>query len=135
MQDVTTGSLSRHLLKTSSFMLIAMVFQTLYVLIDLYWVARLGTDAVAAVAVSSNLMFFVLSATQMLGVGTTTLVSHAVGRKDLSRMPGFALRWVWLLSAVTIFAQLTISLLLLRREFRRRLVFVAADASAPAAAS
>jgi hypothetical protein len=36
---------------------------------------------------------------------------------------------------VTIFAQLTISLLLLRREFRRRLVFVAADAPASAAAS
>jgi putative MATE family efflux protein len=82
MQDLTTGSLSRHLLKTSSFMLIAMVFQTLYVLIDLYWVARLGTDAVAAVAVSGNLMFLVLAATQMLGVGTTTLVSHAVGRKE-----------------------------------------------------
>jgi len=82
MQDLTTGSLSRHLLKTSSFMLVAMVFQTLYVLIDLYWVARLGTDAVAAVAVSGNLMFIVLAATQMLGVGTTTLVSHAVGRKE-----------------------------------------------------
>jgi putative MATE family efflux protein len=82
MHDLTTGSLSRHLLKTSSFMLIAMVFQTLYVLIDLYWVGRLGTDAVAAVAVSGNLMFFVLAATQMLGVGTTTLVSHAVGRKE-----------------------------------------------------
>ena len=82
MQDLTTGSLSRHLLKTSSFMLIAMVFQTLYVLIDLYWVARLGTNAVAAVAVSGNLMFLVLAATQMLGVGTTTLVSHAVGRKE-----------------------------------------------------
>ena len=63
-------------------MLVAMVFQTLYVLIDLYWVGRLGTDAVAAVAVSGNLMFVVLAATQMLGVGTTTLVSHAVGRKD-----------------------------------------------------
>ena len=82
MQDLTTGSLSRHLLKTSSFMLVAMVFQTLYVLIDLYWVARLGTDAIAAVAVSGNLMFVVLAATQMLGVGTTTLVSHAVGRKE-----------------------------------------------------
>ena len=82
MQDLTTGSLSRHLLKTSSFMLIAMVFQTLYVLIDLYWVGRLGTDAVAAVAVSGNLMFLVLAATQMLGVGTTTLVSHAVGRRE-----------------------------------------------------
>jgi MATE family, multidrug efflux pump len=82
MQDLTTGSLSRHLLKTSSFMLIAMIFQTLYVLIDLYWVGRLGTDAVAAVAVSGNLMFLVLAATQMLGVGTTTLISHAVGRKE-----------------------------------------------------
>src|SRR6186713_794859 len=85
MQDLTTGSLSRHLLKTSSFMLIAMVFQTLYVLIDLYWVGRLGTDAVAAVAVSGNLMFLVLAATQMLGVGTTTLVSHASGSRDRER--------------------------------------------------
>jgi putative MATE family efflux protein len=82
MQDLTTGSLSRHLLKTTSYMLVGMVFQTLYVLIDLYWVGRLGTDAVAAVAVSGNLLFIVLAATQMLGVGTTTLVSHAVGRKD-----------------------------------------------------
>jgi Na+-driven multidrug efflux pump len=82
MQDLTTGSLSRHLVKTMSFALVSMVFQTLYVLIDLYWVARLGTDAVAAVAVSSNLIFIVVAATQMLSVGTTTMVAHAVGRKD-----------------------------------------------------
>ena len=50
MQDLTTGSLSGHLLKTTSYMLVSMAFQTLYVLIDLYWVGRLGTDAVAAVA-------------------------------------------------------------------------------------
>jgi putative MATE family efflux protein len=82
VQDFTTGSLSRHLLKTSSFMLVTMVFQTLYVLVDLYWVSRLGTAAIAAVAISGNLMFVVLAATQMLGVGTTTLISHATGRKD-----------------------------------------------------
>ncbi len=49
-------------------MLVGMVFQTLYVLVDLYWVGRLGTDAVAAVALSGNLMFLVLAATQMLGL-------------------------------------------------------------------
>jgi putative MATE family efflux protein len=59
-----------------------MIFQTLYVLVDLYWVGRLGTEAVAAVGLSTNLMFIVLAITQMLGVGTTTLISHAVGRKD-----------------------------------------------------
>lgn len=85
MQDLTTGSLSRHLLKTTSFMLVSMVFQTLYVLVDLYWVGRLGTDAVAAVALSGNLMFIVLAVTQMLGVGTTALISHAAGRKDHAR--------------------------------------------------
>jgi putative MATE family efflux protein len=85
MQDLTTGSVTSHLLKTTSFMLVSLVFQTLYVLVDLYWVGRLGTDAVAAVAISGNLMFLVLAATQMLGVGTTTLVSHAAGRRDQAR--------------------------------------------------
>jgi putative MATE family efflux protein len=85
VQDLTTGSLTGHLLRTTSFMLVSMVFQTLYVLVDLYWVGRLGTEAVAAVGVGGNLMFLVLAATQMLGVGTTTLVSHAAGRKDQAR--------------------------------------------------
>jgi putative MATE family efflux protein len=85
VQDLTTGSLTGHLLKTTSYMLVSMAFQTLYVLIDLYWVGRLGTDAVAAVALSGNLMFIVLAATQMLGVGATTLVSHAAGAKNKVR--------------------------------------------------
>ncbi|MDP2054516.1 MAG: MATE family efflux transporter [Acidobacteriota bacterium] len=82
MQDLTTGSLTGHLLKTTSFMLVSMVFQTLYVLVDLFWVGRLGTDAVAAVGISANLSFVVLALSQMLGVGTTTVVSHAAGRKE-----------------------------------------------------
>jgi putative MATE family efflux protein len=82
MQDLTTGPLTRHLLKAASFMLVMMVFQTLYFLIDLYWVGRLGTEAVAAVAIAGNLTFVILALTQMLGVGTTAVVSHAIGRKD-----------------------------------------------------
>jgi putative MATE family efflux protein len=82
VQDLTTGSLTGHLLKTTSYMLVSMVFQTLYVLVDLYWVGRLGTAAVAAVGVAGNLTFIVLAATQMLGVGATTLVAHATGRRD-----------------------------------------------------
>jgi putative MATE family efflux protein len=82
MHDLTTGPVTRHLLKTTSFMLVTMVFQTLYFLIDLYWVGRLGTQAVAGVGIAGNLTFIVLALSQMLGVGTTTVVAHAVGRKD-----------------------------------------------------
>ncbi len=82
MQDLTTGSITRHLLKTTGFMLVTMVFQTLYFLVDLYWVGRLGKEAVAGVAIAGNLSFIVFAITQMLSVGITTLVSHAAGQKD-----------------------------------------------------
>ena len=82
MQDLTTGSVTRHLLKTTGFMLVTMIFQTLYFLIDLYWVGRLGKEAVAAVSIAGNLTFVVLALSQMLGVGATTVVAHAAGRKD-----------------------------------------------------
>ena len=82
MQDLTTGPVTRHLLKTTGFMLVTMVFQTLYFLVDLYWVGRLGKEAVAAVSIAGNLAFIVLAITQMLSVGATTRVSHAAGRKD-----------------------------------------------------
>src|SRR4029450_8932171 len=85
MEDLTTGSLVRHLLKTTGFMLVTMVFQTLYFLIDLYWVGRLGKEAVAGVGIAGNLTFIVLAISHMLGVGVTTLVSHAAGQKDHDR--------------------------------------------------
>jgi putative MATE family efflux protein len=85
MQDLTSGSLINHLLKTTSFMLVSMIFQTLYVLVDLFWVGRLGTDAIAAVGLAGNLSFVVIAITQVLAVGATTLVSHASGRKDQDR--------------------------------------------------
>src|SRR5258706_1223116 len=85
MQDLTTGSVTRHLLKTTGFMLVTMVFQTLYFLVDLYWVGRLGKEAVAGVGIAGNLTFIVLAITQMLGVAITTLVSPATGQKDHAR--------------------------------------------------
>ena len=82
MQDLTQGHLSKHLLKTTGFMLVTMVFQTLYFLVDLYWVGRLGTESVAAVGIAGNASFAVLALSQMLGVGATAVISHAVGRRD-----------------------------------------------------
>jgi putative MATE family efflux protein len=59
-----------------------MVFQTLYYLVDLYFVAGLGDTALAGVGFAGNVSMVIIALTQMLGVGTVTLVSHAAGRKD-----------------------------------------------------
>jgi putative MATE family efflux protein len=85
MKDLTQGSVTRHLLHMSLFLAASMLVQTLYLLADLYWVGRLGKEAIAAVGVAGNLTMIVLALTQMLGVGTTTLISQAVGRKDQPR--------------------------------------------------
>jgi putative MATE family efflux protein len=84
MKDLTEGSVIRHLLHMASFMIVSMMAQTLYLLLDLYWVGGLGKEAIAAVGVAGNLMMIVLALTQMLGVGTTALISQAVGRKNQS---------------------------------------------------
>jgi Na+-driven multidrug efflux pump len=85
MKDLTQGSVTKHLLHMASFMAVSMLVQTLYLLADLYWVGRLGKEAIAAVGVAGNLMMIVLALTQMLGVGTTTLISHSAGDKDQKR--------------------------------------------------
>lgn len=82
MKDLTQGPVSKLLLGMSAFMLVGMFVQTAYSLIDLYWVGSLGPKAVAAVTVSSNLMFVSLAVGQMLGVGTGALIAQAVGAKD-----------------------------------------------------
>src|SRR5213595_3611385 len=82
MKDLTQGSVTRHLLHMSAFLAVSMLVQTLYLLADLYWVGHLGKEAIAAVGVAGNITMIVLALTQMLGVGTTTLISQAAGRKD-----------------------------------------------------
>src|SRR5437899_11857428 len=81
MKDLTEGSVTKHLLHMSAFLAASVLVQTLYLLADLYWVGHLGKEAIAAVGVAGNLMMIVLALTQMLGVGTTTLISHAAGQK------------------------------------------------------
>src|SRR6202042_1182339 len=82
MKDLTDSSIVKNILQMAIPIAAGMFFQTLYFLIDLYFVAGLGDAAIAGVGAAGNVMFIVFAATQVLGVGTVTLISHAAGRKD-----------------------------------------------------
>jgi putative MATE family efflux protein len=83
MKDLTTGSIPRHLVRLAAPIAAGMIFQTAYILIDLYFVAKLGDAAIAGVSAAGNVQFIIMALTQVLGVGTMALVAQAVGRKDL----------------------------------------------------
>jgi putative MATE family efflux protein len=82
MKDLTDGPIARNILQMSVPIAAGMFFQTLYILIDLYFVSGLGDAAIAGVGAAGNMMFIVFALTQVLGVGTVALISHAAGRKD-----------------------------------------------------
>ena len=82
MRDLTQGSVVRTILAMAIPVAASMLFQTLYVLVDLYFVAAIGEDAVAGVGTAGTLMFMIMAITQVLGVSAVALISQAVGRKD-----------------------------------------------------
>lgn len=82
MKDLTQGSIVRNILAMAAPMAAGMIFQTLYFLVDLYFVAGLGDASVAGVSAAGTLMFVIMALTQVLGVGTVALIAQAVGRRD-----------------------------------------------------
>ena len=82
MHDLTEGPVRRHLIAMAVPTAIGMLMQTLYYLVDLYFVGRLGDAALAGVGAAGTVMMVVIAMTQVLGVGTVALIAQAVGRKD-----------------------------------------------------
>lgn len=82
MTDLTQGSLRRHVWTMALPMMIGMFVQSLYLFVDLYFVADLGAEAIAAVSAASNLMLLIMALTQMLNVGCVALISRYTGARE-----------------------------------------------------
>lgn len=82
MKDLTQDSIVRNIVAMAVPVAAGMVFQTLYFLVDLYFVAGLGDAAVAGVSAAGTMMMVIMALTQVLGVGAVALIAQAVGRKD-----------------------------------------------------
>jgi putative MATE family efflux protein len=82
MKDLTQQSILRNIIAMAVPIAAGMVFQTLYFLVDLYFVAGLGDAAVAGVSAAGTLMMVIMALTQVLGVGAVALIAQAAGRRD-----------------------------------------------------
>jgi len=82
--DLTTGPILKTLVRLAVPVTVSMMMFTFYLMVDLYFVGRLGSDAVAALSISSNAFFIHLGLATILGTGGMALIAQAFGRKDYS---------------------------------------------------
>ena len=80
--DLTQGPILKTLIRLAVPATVSMVMFTVYLMVDLYFVGRLGPDAVAALSISSNAFFIHLGLATVLGTGGMALIAQACGRKD-----------------------------------------------------
>lgn len=82
--NLTTGTITWQLLRLASPIMVGMLLFTLYLLTDLYFVGRLGSEAVAALSISGNIFFVHLGLSFILGTGAMALIARAFGAGELN---------------------------------------------------
>lgn len=80
--SLTQGPIGQTLIKMLLGMLVGHLAMTVFNLTDTYFVAQLGTEELAAISFTFPMIFTIMSVIFGLGIGTSSLISQAIGKQN-----------------------------------------------------
>lgn len=79
--DYTSGSLGRGIVLLAIPMVLEMAMESIFAVVDVFWVSRLGADAVATVGLTESILTLVYTAAMGISIGVTAVVARRIGEQ------------------------------------------------------
>ena len=80
--DYTSGPIGRAVLLLAVPMVLEMAMESIFAVVDVFWVSRLGADAVATVGLTESLLSLIYTVAMGLSIGVTATVARRIGERD-----------------------------------------------------
>ncbi len=106
-QDFTTGSIRRAVILLAIPMILEMMMESVFAVVDIFFVGKLGNEAVATVGLTESVLTLVYSIAIGLSMAATAIVARRVGEKNYEAASWAAAQSILLSLAITVIISIT----------------------------
>jgi putative MATE family efflux protein len=92
--DYTSGSVGRSIVLLAIPMVLEMAMESIFAVVDVFWVSRLGPDAIATVGLTESMLTLVYTAAMGLSIGVAAVVARRIGEKRADEAAAVAVQGI-----------------------------------------